>query len=820
MSQATLSVTNDLHSIALIGRCVRAHFPGLKRQLPQGIHLVLANDVSTNCLTVVAHSSETVSMDVQIIIPLDCSYIAPRVFAARGAVSFVLPENAPVEEKSLINMFEMSKILAVSTQCAGKVFGIVLVARTQDAPDFSLTEIAAIDRAAQQLAFRLSATLNDKLTGVESASEPLVERSPSKAVVSIESELQRQERFRLLNEMASSPIVVLNEALVVSEANGPAEKLFSVNHTQLIGSSFGDYFSGGTQYLSALRDIRRDGATFFEAIVHQPDGAVLYVDVHANLLMLNGVPMIKVFMRDVTVRKTAAEDLLRANEHVSHILESTNDAYLAIDECCHISYCNQRAEQLFQVSRDSLLKNELWESLPGLATTFKHQFLAAIQDSEMVSFEAYYAPTDTWVETQAYPHTDGLSIFFRDITERRRAGNLLRGRELHFRALLDNMMDGVMTIDSHSIVKTFNPAAEHITGYLASEVVGYCVSQFACDIEKGTCEPGLWHFLGQEHVGSVGKRHEVQVTRKDGSHFPAEVSVGEMQVDDEWNYIVTLRDISDKKKAEAELHTHRHQLEELVRDRTADLQILREQAEQSNRAKSAFLANMSHELRTPLNAIIGYSEILHEDAKVLGAGELAGDLKKIFTSGHHLLKLINNILDLSKIEAGKMEMHIERFRLDAMINDVTSTVCMLMKKNNNTLIVNYDGDIGEMEADSMWVRQSILNLLSNSAKFTRDGNIELNVRRTGCGDDATIFFAVIDTGMGLTDAQIAVLFQAFQQAHSNSVSEFGGTGLGLTISRTLCRTMGGDIQVSSEEGKGSTFVISLPAVVMPGNDWS
>jgi len=185
-----------------------------------------------------------------------------------------------------------------------------------------------------------------------------------------------------------------------------------------------------------------------------------------------------------------------------------------------------------------------------------------------------------------------------------------------------------------------------------------------------------------------------------------------------------------------------------------------------------------------------------------------------------LLSLINNVLDLSKIEAGKMEMKLESFQVSLLVDEVSSTVGTLMKKNNNTFQLNCEAGLGKMVADSRWVRQLILNLLSNAAKFTKDGRIELNVRRTEPTDDATLFFTVTDTGNGMDSAQISVLFQAFQQAHDSTVKENEGTGLGLTISRTLCRTMGGNIQVSSEVGKGSTFVVSLPAVVMPGNDWS
>lgn len=816
MSQASLNLSSQHHAVASIERCVRANFPGIRRQLPYGEHIVFAHDVDNGCLSMVVHGSKSVPFDAQIAIPVDGSSIIPRVFAAGGAAAFELSSPVPEEESAFAAVFSIVKLLAVPVQAAGTVYAMMIVGRADADPPFTDKEIAGVDQLARQLANRLLEYLkNERLEAGASALLP-----SSHAVVDVEYEMQRQERFRLLNEMASCPIVLLDEALTVMEANTAATTLFNTDADALIGVRLDGYFSGGAQSLNALRDIRHNGATYFEAVIQRPGEAIVYVDVHANLLMLNNAPMIKVFLRDVTARKTAGYDLLRANQQLTHILESTNDAYLSVSADYVIEYCNRQAEKLFQVSRHEVLNSVLWDRFPGLSATFVERFQSAIQDNVKVAFEAYYAPSDTWVETQAYPHPNGLSVFFRDITERRRAENLLRGRELHFRALLDNMMDGVMTIDANSIVQTFNPAAEHITGYLASEVVGNCVSQFACDINTGTCEPGLWHFLGQEQLADVGRRHEIQLARKDNTRFPVEVSVAEMQIGDNWNYIVTLRDISEKKRAEDELHAHRHQLEELVRARTADLQILREQAEQANRAKSTFLANMSHELRTPLNAIIGYSELLNEDARSLGANDLADDLEKIYSSGHHLLKLINSILDLSKIEAGKMEIHLERFSVADMVKDVVSTAGMLVKENNNRLLVSCEGELGEMEADSMWVRQSILNLLSNAAKFTQQGTVELNVRRTDSDDGGTLFFTVTDSGIGMSAEQLSGLFQAFQQAHSYHSGRFGGTGLGLVISRTLCRTMGGDIHVSSTEGKGSTFIVSLPAVVTLENDWS
>ena len=819
-SGATQLFFSDRQSVEPIGRYVRSNFSVLQRQLPTGLAVVLVHDFKTDCLSVAAHfanassPAQTAAHTLYHDIPLAGPSVISQIFSLGNAATFSLSASTAKDDSDFARLFNMHHILVAPIYNSEQTLGVVVIGRAETETPFVSEEIAAADRAAKKLGQLLIGVLVDKI------SEKTLSDRKSNAEGTVEDELQRQERFRLLNEMTENPIIVLDENMRVCEANQSAAKLFGVNMSELVDKSLERYFSAGACSLRALHDIRRDGATFFESTICQPDGTVIYVDVHANLIMLDNLPMTKVFLRDISSRKLAEDELRRANQRVSHLLESTSDAYLALDEHDVVSYFNRQAEQLFQVSQQDIIGRVLWEELPEFIDVFGARFHSAMQEYEVTAFEVYYSPSDVWVETQVYPHPDGVSVFFRDITERRRAENLLRGRELHFRTLLDHMMDGVMTIDSNSIVKTFNPAAEHITGYLANEVVGHCVSQFACDVNKETCEVGLWHFLGGEHVDDVGKRHEIQVTRRDGTRFPAEISVGEMQIGDEWNYLVTLRDISEKKAAETELYAHRHQLEELVRDRTADLQILREQAEQANRAKSAFLANMSHELRTPLNAIIGYSELLHEDAKTLGAGELANDLDKIHSSGHHLLKLINNVLDLSKIEAGKMEMKLERFHVASLVGDVSSSVGMLVKKNNNCLNVNCEGDLGEMFADSLWVRQSILNLLSNAAKFTHNGTIGLNVRRTNNLDGAMLFFTVTDTGMGMDSAQISVLFQAFQQAHVSTASGSDGTGLGLTISRTLCRTMGGDINVSSEAGKGSTFVISLPAVVMPGNDWS
>ena len=243
----------------------------------------------------------------------------------------------------------------------------------------------------------------------------------------------------------------------------------------------------------------------------------------------------------------------------------------------------------------------------------------------------------------------------------------------------------------------------------------------------------------------------------------------------------------------------------------------RQAAEQANQLKSAFLANMSHELRTPMNAIIGYTEMLLEDlgdrADDPDAEQMVQDLERIRSSGKHLLALINDILDLSKIEAGKMELSLETFPVQALLTDVVDTVRPLVAKNSNTLVLQVPDDPGSMHADLTRLRQSLFNLLSNAAKFTDHGTITLGVELQADGPRPRLRFSVTDTGIGMTEQQVGKVFEDFAQADSSTARRFGGTGLGLSISRRFCRMMGGDISVRSSAGVGSTFTIDLPVHV-------
>jgi signal transduction histidine kinase/CheY-like chemotaxis protein len=313
---------------------------------------------------------------------------------------------------------------------------------------------------------------------------------------------------------------------------------------------------------------------------------------------------------------------------------------------------------------------------------------------------------------------------------------------------------------------------------------------------------------------SVGKNYAVRAVKTSGDETGRLI--------DGFNTMLAEIQHRDKalQRANADLKTRTSELEtEIIhRKRTQDeLLKAKEAAEDASRAKSAFLANMSHELRTPLNAIIGYSELLEEEMRDAGADENIRDLQRVQAAGKHLLSLINDVLDLSKIEAGKMTLHLETFDVGPIVEEMITTLEPEAERNGNRLVLRMPAEVGSMHADITKVRQILFNLLSNACKFTHNGTVTLDVERRQQLSEDRLVFQVSDTGIGMTQEQQSNLFQYFAQADTSTSRKYGGTGLGLAISQRFTHMMRGDIRVVSTSGQGSLFTLELPTHVAPAS---
>jgi len=385
-----------------------------------------------------------------------------------------------------------------------------------------------------------------------------------------------------------------------------------------------------------------------------------------------------------------------------------------------------------------------------------------------------------------------------DITERKQ-------NELKLIQTMENLRDIENALDASSIVAItddkgvityVNEKFCEISKYDREELIGRTHRVINSGFHPKAFFKDMWGTIKQ---GSVW-RGEVKNRAKDGSEYWMHTTIVPFLNDNgvPHQFISIRTDITDRVKAEAALA-----------ERTTQLAKAHDEAIKANLTKSQFLANMSHELRTPLNAIIGYSEMLLEEAEERGEQDFADDLGKISKAGNHLLALINDILDISKIEAGKMELHPEPFSLPDLIQDVMTTIRPLVETKGNK-IHTISEEKGEMSADVTKLRQILINLLSNANKFTDAGSITFEVYKETRDVRHGIAFRVQDTGIGMTPEQLDKLFQPFTQADASTTRKYGGTGLGLAISQRFSHLMGGDIRVESVFGEGTTFTCWLP----------
>jgi PAS domain S-box-containing protein len=495
------------------------------------------------------------------------------------------------------------------------------------------------------------------------------------------------------------------------------------------------------------------------------------------------------------------EEVRGTRDFLQSIAANSADAIVTADVHGRVTYCSPGTEELLGYRAAEILGMRAVEYYRGgleEARAFMRRLRA---EGRIRNYETVLRTKDGgWVEVSsslsllcdARGVVVGTLAVYKDMTEHKRAEAALRESEEKYRTLFEECKDAIVINTPEGKVVDVNQTFLNLFGYTRDEIMEINVrDHYAHSADRVRFRQEL------EHYGAV-KDFEAKLRKKDGTEMDCLLTSTAWRAKDGsiLGFQGIIRDITEHKHAQEELR------------------LAKEAAEEANRAKSAFLANMSHELRTPLNAIIGYSEMLQEEAADLGQEDLTPDLQKIQAAGKHLLALINDILDLSKIEAGRMDLSLETFDVALMIQDAATTIQPLVEKNHNTLAISCADDLGTMRADLTKVRQSLFNLLSNACKFTAQGTITLAVSRETVAGTVWVTFRVADTGIGMPPEQMEKLFQVFVQADASTTRQYGGTGLGLAITRHFCQMMGGDISVESALGQGSTFTIRLPAAVI------
>lgn len=484
-----------------------------------------------------------------------------------------------------------------------------------------------------------------------------------------------------------------------------------------------------------------------------------------------------------TIEKERAE--------VVGLLEGMTDAYLVVDLDFKLLKINSQAERIFHVTRDAVRNHNFWDTFPELTSGFYKKVQQARDTNRIVETEGTYPPTHKWLKLTAYPSDGHISLFFRDITERRERENAVRNSEKRLRAILDTAVDAIITVDSSGAISSANKATEQLFGYSNAELVGLEVGNLVPQDIHSTQDMEIVRLIRMGTPEALGKVIEYSGRHRNGTIFPVEWSTGEMQLDDVRYFVAIIRDITRRKQSEENAH---------------QALIAKLEAESASKSKSAFLANMSHEIRTPLTAIIGFAETLLDDDQ--NEIDRTKTTQTIIRSGRHLMNIINQILDLSKIEADKLEIENIEVRPFQILNDVTALAGALANEKGLEFTVNVEGPLPEViHSDPIRLKQILINLCSNAIKFTEHGYVRVNV---SCDQhNEALFFSVEDTGIGLTTEQKEKIFDAFTQADASTTRKYGGTGLGLTLSRQLARLMGGDITIVKTGAAGSCFRVSV-----------
>ena len=657
-------------------------------------------------------------------------------------------------------------------------------------------EIMLTHKNGASIPFSISTTLllndNGEPEGIEGIARNIRSRKEHEKILKT-----NEQRFRRIFESIQD-VYFRAEDGIIKFVSPSCKQMLGYAPEEMIGHKAETFYTNQDDRLIMLDHFYDAGfLTDYEINYKHANGSTVTCSLNLNGLNddNDSIVAFEGTLRDITARKNSDEALRSSEQRFRRIFESLQDTYYEADMEGNITLLSPSVQGHYGYAAEELVGKPASavyadpKQREGLVEALQQKGYVNDYEIMLVTKSGELRPTSC--STKLVFDESGTPIavqgMLRDIAERKKSEVALLESEASFRSIFNSIPDAFIEINRFDTIVNASPSLNQFS-YEPESLIGSNISLL---FKKNNEWKNIHHLLdAQTEVKGI----ESSLKTKNGDTIP--VSITAYKIIDEFNpssnIICIIRDISSRKRYEAEL--------ELARD----------SALEATRAKSAFLANMSHELRTPLNAIIGYSEMLREDAVDDGKDDVAIDLLKIHDSGKHLLSLISDILDLSKIEAGKMEIYLETVDLLPLLEETKTTITPLAKQNNNNFTCECLLKNTSIIADKIRLKQSLYNLLSNSCKFTKNGSISLKIYQQKEQELNWIYFSITDTGIGITEKQLGQLFSEFTQADSTTTREFGGTGLGLVISQRFCQLMGGEIEATSIYGEGSTFIVKLP----------